>query len=161
MAICWIRGIKLGSGTLVLDLILRGASCASGLRGLLMTASPRGAVYSTLEVGLDKMGVSAGSVTLLPCESYERFCPTSLWEVVEQPHGWDKLSQHSMVCKALILMTEWLRLHQHQTAVILIFVAGETEVRRMRNAILMSAELNKVHWAWDAMSWRPMPSEPC
>ena len=114
-----------------------------------MTASPRGAVYSTFEVGLDKMGVSAGSVTLLPCESYERFCRTPLWEVVEQPQGWDKLSQHSMVCKALVLMTEWLWRHQKQTASILIFVAGESEVFRMRNAIVLSEELEKVTWTWE------------
>ena len=100
----------------------------------------------------------AGSVTLLPCESYERFCRTPLWEVVEQPQGWDKLSQHSKVCKALVLMTEWLWWHQDQSASILIFVAGESEVFRMRNAILMSAEISEVPWAWEVMAlWGSCP----
>ena len=57
----------------VLDLIVRRAPCAKGVRVLLMTATPRGPAFSILNSVLDKMGVSAGSVTLSPCESCKPF----------------------------------------------------------------------------------------
>ena len=87
----------------VLDLIRRRDPRASGVRVLLMTATPRGAAYLTLESALDKMGVSTGSVTLLPCESHEQYHRFPLWDVVAQPRDWDNLSQQSQVVTALVL----------------------------------------------------------
>ena len=45
-------------------------------------------------------------------------------------------------------MTNWLWTYRHQTASILIFVAGEGEVNRMRNAITLSKEFAKVDWPY-------------
>ena len=71
---------------------------------------------------------------------------------------WDALSQHSKVCQGLVLMTEWLWRERNQSASILIFVAAESEVFQMRNAILLSEELNKVRWAWEVMMlWEACP----
>ena len=49
-------------------------------------------------------------------------------------------------------MTEWLWVYSRQSASILIFVARESEVFRMRNAILLSPELKNVHLSCDVMT---------
>ena len=132
----------------VLDLIIHGDPRAEGVRVLLMTATPRGAAFSTLESVLNKMGASMGSVTLTASESYKQFSRIPLWKVVEKPEQWQNLSQHEKVIDALILMTEWLWRVKYQTASILIFVAGESEVLRMRNAILFSEKLISFGWSY-------------
>ena len=119
----------------VLDLIVRGAPLAKGVRVLLMTATPYGPAYSMLKDALDLMSVRMGSVTVLPCTNWSTFTRRQLWEVVARPENWHCLSHHAKIIKALILMTEWLWVHYHQSASILIFVAGECEVSGLRNAI--------------------------
>ena len=55
-------------------------------------------------------------------------------------------------------MIEWLWVYSRQSASILIFVAGESEVFRMRNAILLSPEFKNVHWKFDVMTlWGQCP----
>ena len=133
----------------VLALITRKHPCAQGVRVLLMTATPRGAAYSTLENVLANMEIMPGTVYVKPCNDYKQYRRILLWSVVPQPADWDQLNQSSKVCKALVLMTDWLRKHRRQTASILIFVAGEGEVIRMRNAIYFSKEFAKVKWQYE------------
>ena len=93
--------------------------------------------------------MDAGAVTMLPPDEWAPFKRIPLWKAVTKPEGWDKLSQPSQVSKALILMTEWLWKNKQQCVSILIFVAGKSEVLRLRHAMLASTELRKVSWAWD------------
>ena len=56
-------------------------------------------------------------------------------------------------------MTDWLWEAQRQTASILIFVAGESEAIRMKNAIKLSKELKRQRWFFDVqMIWGSCPS---
>ena len=81
-----------------------------------------------------------------------------LWEVVDEPQGWPNLSPHSKVCEALVLITEWLWVYSRQSASILIFVARDSEVFRMRQTILFSPKLNNVHWSFEVMElWGQCP----
>ena len=132
----------------VLALIHRGAPCARGVRVLLMTATPQGPAYSELKSVLDKMGISAGALTLKPCEDWQSYKRIPLWSVVKQPQGWKDLSQSSKVIEALILMTEYLWDIHGESASILIFCPGEREVNNMRNAIRFSPRLQEVSWKW-------------
>ena len=100
-----------------------------------MTATPYGPAYSMLKDALDLMSVRMGSVTVLPRTDWSTFTRRQLWEVVDRPENWHSLNHHAKIIKALILMTEWLWVHYHQSASILIFVAGECEVSGLRNAI--------------------------
>ena len=139
----------------VLDMIMKKDPRANGVRVLLMTATPEGPAFSTLQSVLNRMQVFPGTVTLAPCESWKPCRRTELWKVVHKPRGWGSLSQHAQVCEALILMTEWLWNNQNESASILIFCAGESEVFRMRNAILMSsalAEKQNYQWAWEVQT---------
>ena len=142
----------------VLALIHRGAPCARGVRVLLMTATPQGPAYSVLKTVLDKMDISAGELTLSPGVDWQEFERIPLWRVVEQPHGWDELSQSSKVCAALVLMTEYLWNEHNQSASILIFAAGEKEVNNLYYAILFSPRLRKVSWKFEVMMlWGSCP----
>ena len=142
----------------VLDLIVNDAPLAKGVRVLLMTATPFGPAYSMLKSALDLMGVRTGSVTLSPCADWSTFARLPLWEVVNQPDNWHRLSEHSKVITALILMTDYLWVYTYQSASILIFVAGESEVFKMRNAIVFSQALKDVRWKFEVQTlWGRCP----
>ena len=142
----------------VLDLIVRDASLAKGVRVLLMTATPFGPAYSMLKDALDLMSVRMGSVTLLPSTDWSTFKRIPLWDVEARPENWHCLNHNSKVIKALILMTDWLWDHSYQSASILIFVAGECEVTSLRNAIAFSKELKAVRWQYHVQAlWGRCP----
>ena len=145
----------------VIGLISRRDPRASGVRVLLMTATPRGSAYNTLLAVLGRMRVNPGTVTLSASESYKQYKRTPLWDVVDKPDDWADLTQHEKVIVALILMTEWhwYKAPTQQSASILIFAAGETEVHRMVNAIRFSDKLKAKKWEYDVLGlWGSAPS---
>ena len=116
------------------------------MKVLLMTATPRGPAFSTLKDALSRMGVEPGRVTVKPPVDRQSFLRTPLWDVVKKPWNWKRLNHHSKVIEAVVLMTDYLWDNYEQSASILIFVAGYSEMIRMKNALKYSDKLKNVQW---------------
>ena len=80
------------------------------------------------------------------------FRPIPLWEVVDRPDQWDKLSTSDQASSAAVLMATWLWQNKSESAVILFFVAGETELWDMVLALHTSDALWRAKFDWEVRS---------
>ena len=93
---------------------------------------------------LEEAGVPSSSVEVEPGISHDAWKRIPLFEVVEQPRRWSRMTVLEQASEACVLMTDWLWREKWESAVLLLIVAGEKEMMQLRNFLYASEALERL-----------------
>ena len=74
-----------------------------------------------------------------------------LSNVAKLPSCYNKQHDYERAVTATMLIVDWIMKEWHESAVILFFVARDSEVQRLSHTLQFSKDLHAVEWVWEVL----------